>query len=133
MSLNHWYEGNLKVFNSGGVSDPFHPIMPNTPQNVVKIEFFANDSWGLGKWVEFEVFPESVCQFTGLHDINNVRVWENDQVYFYNPDGIHYKGIVKWKKGAFRVVYDDESGEHQIVLLSDVIDKLVDNGTTIVR
>lgn len=52
----------------------------------------------------FEVDPETLCQFTGLYDKNDKRIWENDIV---NTDsnvraqvkfGLYYNSFSIWKR-----------------------------------
>lgn len=43
--------------------------------------------------VAYEVNPETVCQFTGLHDKNGRKIWENDIV---SEDFRNYKGVIRF-------------------------------------
>ena len=41
----------------------------------------------------YEINPETVCQFTGLHDKNGWKIWENDIV---SEDFSNYKGVIRF-------------------------------------
>lgn len=41
----------------------------------------------------YEIDPETLCQYTGLHDKNGNRIWENDIIKHEISDTI---GTVKW-------------------------------------
>ena len=42
---------------------------------------------------DYEIDPETLCRFTGLHDKNGNRIWENDIIKHEISDTI---GTVKW-------------------------------------
>ena len=62
-----------------------------------------------GKWVEGSIFsawvnddlcdviPDTISQFTGRHDINKIRIWENDVVKASDNNG-SFTGIVEWQE-----------------------------------
>lgn len=61
--------------------------------------FVAPDEFADGKtWEDYEVVPESVGQFTGLHDKNGNEVYEGDVVR-YRPNNKTYQ--VVFKDGIF--------------------------------
>lgn len=43
----------------------------------------------------YEINPETVCQFTGLHDKNGRKIWENDIV---SEDFSNYKGVIRFSE-----------------------------------
>lgn len=42
---------------------------------------------------EYEINPDTLCQYTGLKDRNGIRIWENDIIKHEQSDTI---GTVKW-------------------------------------
>lgn len=57
---------------------------------------------GCLKFVVFEVNPETVCQYTGITDMNGDRIFEGDFVEIYSEDGI------------FAVEWDSDTASYQM-------------------
>ena len=56
----------------------------------------------------FEVDPETVGQYTGLHAYNGKSVFEHDIVKAYDPlDEISFIGVVKYFDGSFYICGTD--------------------------
>lgn len=60
---------------------------------VKTLHYIAQDTmtdWGLpNKFRLYEIDPETLCEFSGLHDKNNNKIWEND-IYADREEGITY-------------------------------------------
>lgn len=57
---------------------------------------------GCLRFVAFEVDPSTICQCTGLKDMNGKLIWENDIVDF-----LGHKGKVMYECGSFGIAYRD--------------------------
>lgn len=47
---------------------------------------------------EFLVDENTICQYTGLDDMNNAKIWENDIVEYRG-----YRGVIRYKDGCFSI------------------------------
>ena len=53
---------------------------------------------------EYEIIPDTLCQYTGLTDKNDKRIWENDIIRtFENDSKDTLINIVKFIDGCFKV------------------------------
>lgn len=58
--------------------------------------------WGLpNRFLQFEIDPDTICQFTGLIDKNGEKIWENDICDRKEK----YPEIVTYNKGDWQLDY----------------------------
>lgn len=55
---------------------------------------------------EFEVDPETVCQYTGFTDKNGVKIFENDVVTCWTLYQMYCESVVKWDKENAKFVLE---------------------------
>jgi uncharacterized phage protein (TIGR01671 family) len=78
-----WLEGSLIVRESTMLIG-YYIFTPPTMQ----------DPCGSTEWVEDQVDPATVCQYTTLTDKNGGRIWESD--FVKTPTGATF--VIKWVK-----------------------------------
>lgn len=81
----------------------------------------------------FEIDPETLCQFTGLHDQNGNKIWENDIVEAWSQ-GSRAIGTVKqrvdglwimspaWQNHEFWELKPNSNGETTVEVLGNAFD-----------
>ena len=59
-------------------------------------------------WMKYTpIIPETIGEYSGCRDINDVRIFENDIVYIEEDKAY---GTVKFQDGMFIVILNDGSG-----------------------
>ena len=76
--------------------------------------FFDETTWIFNEDGKFKVEPETVGQYIGIDDKNDVEIYEDDIIQTVLDDGSRFsKFIVKWNvnTASFRMIrYQDDSG-----------------------
>ena len=68
----------------------------------------AMTDWGLpNRFLQFEINPDTLCQFTGLTDKNGKKIWENDICDRKEK----YPEIVAYNKGDWQLDYSYAFGK----------------------
>ena len=78
--------------------------------------------------IPYEVDPETVGEYTGLHDINGRKIFEGDIVKLFLIDGIEI-GVIKFNDLMCRFMFYDKSGGYSIDNTCDfeIIDNIHDS------
>ena len=77
-----WVEGYYRRIPCMGLHE--HYIMPQNPKNRLE---------------QYEIDPDTICQYTGFTDKNGQKIWENDVVRYYdNLANMNKEDLVKWNE-----------------------------------
>ena len=89
----------------------------------------AMTDWGLpNRFLQFEINPETLCQFTGLTDKNGKKIWENDILRNKKGDiGVvqwfeEHTAFMIWNKTKNCVCYLSENDFSKIEIIGNVFD-----------
>lgn len=109
--IGNWHYGNL-IYGKNGIC--YISVINNNPIS-------KNGEYWYIDTPCFEVIPEYVGEFTGLHDENGVEIYEGDII----SDNVGI-GVVEYvdKKGSFRVNYKNGKCKWFIDFLESEINTL---------
>lgn len=113
-SDGEWIFGNLLQTDDDGICI----IQNHVPHHLLK---------------NYEVVPETVCQYTGLIDKNGRKIFEGDIVKHFNwpeDDEKYVIGYIKWNQDSCKFVKENEDGAQYNVnskCIYEVIGNIFDN------
>ena len=101
---NEWCYGTY-IFTDDNKNDPFRrkPFKESH-----KIVFWCSGDWNIGGWVDEEVIPETIGQYTGLKDKNGKEIYEGDIIGCHNPNIKHL------------IFYNEKQGRFMAALNGDI-------------
>lgn len=72
-------------------------------ENYINVPFDDYDA--CGRFDDpIEIDPDTICQFTGLTDKNDKKIWENDIVDTFEESSKSFlRNVIKFEEGCFKV------------------------------
>ena len=89
-SEDGWMEGNYSIHYGAGGEFMFHELI-NSKQDYV-------------------IDPDTLCEYTGVVDIEDREVWEHDIVERLGKGNVMHRHPIRFSNGAFQAIAPDGTG-----------------------